>query len=216
MKKGEKEGRKQEKSYLIWHSHKVKREDRERIKNQKGCVLWFTGLSGSGKSTIANEVECALNQRGYHTYLLDGDNLRHGLNRDLGFSYEDRVENIRRVAEVAKLFVEAGIIVLVAFISPFLKEREKAKEIIGRDNFIEIFVDTPLEECIKRDPKGLYRKAINGEITKFTGIDSPYEPPENPDIHIKTMEMSVEHSVKLILNFLEEKGFLTGIRGKDE
>ncbi len=195
-------------NYLIWHSHKVKKEDRERIKNQKGCVLWFTGLSGSGKSTIANEVEYSLNKQGYHTYLLDGDNLRHGLNKDLGFSYEDRVENIRRVAEVAKLFVDAGIIVLVAFISPFLKEREKAKEIIGKENFIEIFIDTPLGECIKRDPKGLYKKALNGEISEFTGIDSPYEPPENPDIHIKTMEKSVEQASETILLFLKEKGFL--------
>ncbi len=189
-------------SYLIWHSHKVKKEDRERIKNQKGCVLWFTGLSGSGKSTIANEVEYSLNKQGYHTYLLDGDNLRHGLNKDLGFSFEDRVENIRRIAEVAKLFVDAGIIVLVAFISPFKKEREKAKEIIGKENFIEIFVDTPLEECIKRDPKGLYKKALNGEIKEFTGIDSPYEPPENPDIHIKTVETDIKQSVNIILNLL--------------
>ncbi len=195
-------------NYLIWHSHKVKKEDRERIKNQKGCVLWFTGLSGSGKSTIANEVEYSLNKQGYHTYLLDGDNLRHGLNKDLGFSYEDRVENIRRVAEVAKLFVDAGIIVLVAFISPFLKEREKAKEIIGKENFIEIFVDTPLEECIKRDPKGLYKKALNGEISEFTGIDSPYEPPENPDVHIKTLETDLNKSVEIILNFLVDKNFV--------
>ncbi len=188
--------------YLIWHNHKVSRKDREKIKNQKGCALWFTGLSGSGKSTIANEVEYQLNLKGYHTYLLDGDNLRHGLNKDLGFSFEDRVENIRRVAEVAKLFVDAGIIVLVAFISPFLKEREKAKEIIGKENFIEIFVDTPLKECIKRDPKGLYKKALNKEITEFTGIDSPYEPPENPDVRIKTLEQSVEEAGDFIISYL--------------
>ena len=196
------------KAYLIWHNHKVKRKDREKIKNQRGCVLWFTGLSGSGKSTIANEVEYFLNQQGYHTYLLDGDNLRHGLNNDLGFSFKDRVENIRRVAEVSKLFVDAGIIVLVAFISPFLKERERAKEIIGKENFIEIFVDTPLEECIKRDPKGLYKKALNGEISEFTGIDSPYEPPENPDIHIKTINIDVEKSKGVVIEFLKIKGFL--------
>ncbi len=194
--------------YLIWHNHKVSRKDREKIKNQKGCALWFTGLSGSGKSTIANEVEYRLNKKGYHTYLLDGDNLRYGLNKDLGFSYKDRVENIRRVAEVAKLFVDAGIIVLVAFISPFLKEREKAKKIIGKENFIEIFVDTPLEECMKRDPKGLYKKALNKEITEFTGIDSPYEPPENPDIHIETMGISVEEAVKEILGFLIGRGII--------
>ncbi|BBB33404.1 adenylylsulfate kinase [Thermotomaculum hydrothermale] len=194
--------------YLIWHAHKVSRRDRERIKNQKGCVLWFTGLSGSGKSTIANEVEYKLNKSGYHTYLLDGDNLRHGLNKDLGFDYKDRVENIRRVAEVAKLFVDAGVIVLVAFISPFKKEREKARETIGRENFIEIFVDTPLEVCIKRDPKGLYKKALNGEISDFTGIDSPYEKPDNPEIHIKTVDTEISEAVKIIYNFLEQKGFL--------
>ncbi len=188
--------------YLIWHNHKVSRKDREKIKNQKGCALWFTGLSGSGKSTIANEVEYRLNKKGYHTYLLDGDNLRHGLNKDLGFSFEDRVENIRRVAEVAKLFVDAGIIVLVAFISPFLKEREKAKKIVGKENFIEIFVDTPLKACIKRDPKGLYKKALNKEITEFTGIDSPYEPPENPDVRIKTLEQSVEEAGDFIISYL--------------
>ncbi len=194
--------------YLIWHNHKVSRKDREKIKNQKGCALWFTGLSGSGKSTIANEVEYQLNLKGYHTYLLDGDNLRHGLNKDLGFSYRDRVENIRRVVEVAKLFVDAGIIVLVAFISPFAREREKAREIIGEENFIEIFVDTPLDECIKRDPKGLYKKALNKEITEFTGIDSPYEPPENPDVHIKTLEETIKQSVGKILSFLRSNRFI--------
>ena len=193
---------------VVWHSHKVKREEREKIKNQKGCALWFTVLSGSGKSTIANEVEYLLNKGGYHTYLLDGDNLRHGLNKDLGFDYKDRVENIRRVAEVSKLFVDAGIIVLIAFISPFAEERRKAKEIIGKDSFVEIFVDTPLEECIKRDPKGLYKKAIKGEISEFTGIDSPYEPPENPDIHIKTMEINIDESVEKIFAYLKEKGYI--------
>ncbi len=193
---------------VVWHSHKVKREEREKIKNQKGCALWFTGLSGSGKSTIANEVEYLLNKSGYHTYLLDGDNLRHGLNKDLGFDYKDRVENIRRVAEVSKLFVDAGIIVLIAFISPFAEERRKAKEIIGKDSFVEIFVDTPLEECIKRDPKGLYKKAIKGEISEFTGIDSPYEPPENPDIHINTMEINIDESVEKIFAYLKEKGYI--------
>ncbi len=195
-------------NYLIWHSHKVKKENRESIKRQKGCALWFTGLSGSGKSTIANEVEYSLNRRGFHTYLLDGDNLRHGLNKDLGFSFEDRVENIRRVAEVAKLFVDAGIIVSVAFISPFLKEREKAKGIIGEENFVEIFVDTPLEECMKRDPKGLYKKALSGEISEFTGIDSPYEPPENPDIHINTVKTDINKSVSIILNLLSDRGIV--------
>ena len=203
MKKSE-----NEKKFIVWHNHKITKKDREKIKNQKACVLWFTGLSGSGKSTIANETEYILNKKGYHTYLLDGDNLRHGLNKDLGFDYKDRVENIRRVTEVAKLFVDAGIIVLVAFISPFKKEREKAKEIIGKENFIEVFIDTPLEECIKRDPKGLYKKALNGEISDFTGVDSPYEYPENPDIRIKTAETEADKAAEKIVDFLCEKEFV--------
>ncbi len=195
-------------SNIFLHPHNLKKSDRERIKCQKGCVLWFTGLSGSGKSTIANELEYKLNKMGNHTYLLDGDNIRSGLNKDLGFSKEDRSENIRRIAEVAKLFVDAGIITITAFISPFIKDREEAKKIIGRDNFIEIFIDTPLEECIKRDPKGLYKKALNGEIKDFTGIDSPYEPPEDPDICIKTANESIEKSVEKIINYLKGKGFI--------
>jgi len=189
-------------------SHKINRIDRERIKNQKSCVLWLTGLSGSGKSTIANELEKKLNEMGYHTYLLDGDNIRTGLNKDLGFSKEDRKENIRRIAEVAKLFVDAGLITITAFISPFRKDREMAKEIIGEEDFIEVFVDTPLEECIKRDPKGLYKKALKGEIKDFTGIDSPYERPEKPDIHIKTEKMGVEECVEEIIVYLRGKGIL--------
>jgi adenylylsulfate kinase len=189
---------------IIFHPHKVKRIDREKIKKQKGCVLWFTGLSGSGKSTIANEVEYELNKLGYHTYLLDGDNIRHGLNKDLGFSEKDRSENIRRISEVVKLFVDAGIITLSAFISPFIKDREQAREIIGND-FIEIFVDTPLEVCIKRDPKGLYKKALKGEIKNFTGIDSPYEKPINPDIYINTSKENIKISVQKIINYLKTK-----------
>jgi adenylylsulfate kinase len=192
---------------IIWHPHKVTRNDREKIKNQRGCVLWFTGLSGSGKSTIANEVEFELNKLGFHTYLLDGDNIRHGLNKDLGFNEKDRHENIRRISEVAKLFTDAGIITLTAFISPFIKDREQARKIIGND-FIEIFVDTPLEICIKRDPKGLYKKALKGEIKNFTGIDSPYEKPLNPEIHIDTTKKDMRESVDLIINYLKEKGFI--------
>ncbi|BAT71072.1 adenylylsulfate kinase [Thermosulfidibacter takaii ABI70S6] len=195
---------------IFVHPHKVTREDREKIKNQKGCVLWFTGLSGSGKSMIANEVEYRLNKMGFHTYLLDGDNIRHGLNQDLGFSAKDRSENIRRIAEVVKLFVDAGIIVLTAFISPFIKDREQAKDIIGKDRFIEIFVDTPLEECIKRDPKGLYKKALRGEIRDFTGIDSPYERPNNPDIHIKTLKEDISTATQKIINYLIQKRFIPG------
>ncbi len=155
---------------IVWHNHLVNRKDREEIKSQKGVVLWFTGLSGSGKSTIANALEFTLYKMGYHTYLLDGDNLRHGLNSDLGFSRQDRKENIRRISEVSKLFIDAGIITLTAFISPFIEDRKRAKEIIGENDFIEVFIDTPLKECAKRDPKRLYKKVKNGDIKEFTGI----------------------------------------------
>ena len=193
---------------IVWHPNKVNRKDREQIKNQKGVVLWFTGLSGSGKSTIANELEYQLNRMKYHTYILDGDNIRHGLNKDLGFTEEDRSENIRRISEVAKLFVDAGIITITAFISPFIKDRKEAKNIIGKENFIEVFIDTPLEECVNRDPKGLYKKAMKGEIKNFTGLDSPYELPVNPDIHINTTDNDINSSVDLIIQYLKDKGFL--------
>ncbi|HNC16913.1 MAG TPA: adenylyl-sulfate kinase [Accumulibacter sp.] len=163
----------------------IAREDRERLNGHKGKVIWFTGLSGSGKSTIANALEKKLHTQGQRTYILDGDNIRQGLNKDLGFSDADRVENIRRVAEVAKLMMDAGLVVMTAFISPFRAERQMAREMIGKDDFIEVFVDTPLEVCEQRDPKGLYKKARKGEILDMTGINSPYEPPENPDIVIK-------------------------------
>lgn len=191
-------------SCIVWHEHKIKRSDREKLKNQRGCVLWLTGLSGCGKSTIANMLEETLNMKGYHTYLLDGDNIRHGLSRGLGFSEEDRLENIKRVAEAAKLFVDAGIIVIASFISPLRKHRQAAKEIIGADDFIEVFVDTPFHECVKRDAKGWYKKALNGEIENYTGVDAPYEKPENPDVHIKTDESEVEEAVMVIINFLEK------------
>jgi adenylyl-sulfate kinase len=195
---------------ITLHPHKVTKADREKIKNQKGCVIWLTGLSGSGKSTIANELESKLNKTKYHTYLLDGDNIRHGLNKDLGFSDFDRKENIRRINEIAKLFADAGIITITAFISPFIEDRKKAREIIGTENFIEIFIDTPLENCIQRDPKVLYKKALNGEIKNFTGIDSPYEIPTNPDIKINTLESSITASVNLIIDYLKEKNFIKG------
>lgn len=191
-------------SCIVWHEHKIKRSDREKLKNQRGCVLWLTGLSGCGKSTIANMLEETLNMKGYHTYLLDGDNIRHGLSRGLGFSEEDRLENIKRVAEAAKLFVDAGIIVIASFISPLRKHRQAAKEIIGADDFIEVFVDTPFHECVKRDAKGWYKKALNGEIENYTGVDAPYEKPENPDVHIKTDESEVEEAVMVIINLLEK------------
>ena len=197
----------EEKNNIIPIDHKIKRSDRETIKNQKACVIWLTGLSGSGKSTIANELEYQLNKMNYHTYLLDGDNIRNGLNSDLGFSDKDRKENIRRISEVAKLFLDAGIITITAFISPFIEDREKAREIIGED-FIEVFIDTPIEVCIKRDPKGLYQKALNGEIKEFTGINSPYEKPKNPDIHIETAKTNISLSVALIIKYLNEKGYI--------
>ncbi|WP_373414374.1 sulfate adenylyltransferase subunit CysN [Ensifer aridi] len=170
-----------------WHALEVNKGARSAMKNQRPAVLWFTGLSGSGKSTIANALDQILHARGKHTYLLDGDNVRHGLNRDLGFTEEDRVENIRRVAEVAKLMADAGLIVLVSFISPFRDERRMARELMEEGEFIEIFVDTPLEECARRDPKGLYEKALAGKIANFTGVSSPYEVPENAELHLQTV-----------------------------
>src|ERR1035441_9469883 len=171
-------------------------------KGQKPVILWFTGLSGSGKSTIANLVEKGLAAEGRHTYLLDGDNVRHGLNRDLGFTDADRVENIRRVGEAAKLFLDAGLIVLVSFISPFRSERRMARELVGPGEFVEVFIDTPLEVCMTRDPKGLYGKARAGMIKNFTGIDSPYEAPELAELTIRTVEASPEDHAELILQFL--------------
>lgn len=193
---------------IVWHEHHVTKEERAKLKQQKPCVLWLTGLSGSGKSTIANAVESKLNRMQKHTYLLDGDNIRMGLNAGLGFSDENRIENIRRIGEVSKLFVESGIIVLTAFISPFIKDRERVKALVGKDEFIEIFVDTPLEICERRDPKGLYIKARKGELSNFTGISSPYEAPIKATIHLQTEGKSVEVCADEIIDFLEKKGYL--------
>jgi adenylylsulfate kinase len=193
---------------IIWHAHEVSKKERSMLKAQKPCVLWFTGLSGSGKSTIANAVESKLLELKKHTYLLDGDNIRMGLNKGLGFSDEERVENIRRIGEVAKLFVDSGIIVLSAFISPFISDREQVRELMQSDEFIEIFIDTPLEVCEERDPKGLYKKARKGEIANFTGISSPYEAPENAEIVIKNSGISVEEAVDKVVKYLQEKGYL--------
>ncbi|CAM3378178.1 sulfate adenylyltransferase subunit CysN [Halomonas lysinitropha] len=183
----------------------IDKQARAVSKGQHPAVLWFTGLSGAGKSTIANRVEKKLHAAGQHTYLLDGDNVRHGLNRDLGFTDADRVENIRRVGEVARLMVDAGLIVLTSFISPFRSERQLARDLVEEDEFIEIFVDTPLDVAEQRDPKGLYRKARRGELKNFTGIDSAYEPPENPDLHIRTDEISSDEAAEAIIALLRER-----------
>ncbi|MBC7206024.1 MAG: adenylyl-sulfate kinase, partial [Methyloversatilis sp.] len=186
----------------------VDKATRGAMKGQKPCVLWFTGLSGAGKSTLANQLEKRLNALGRHTYLLDGDNVRHGLNKDLGFTEADRVENIRRVAEVAKLMVDAGLIVLTAFISPFRSERRMARGLLEDGEFIEIFVDTPIAVAEERDPKGLYKKARRGEIKNFTGIDSPYEAPENAEIRIDTSGRNIEQTVDEMMQRLRDLGIL--------
>ncbi|HEV2653060.1 MAG TPA: adenylyl-sulfate kinase, partial [Rhizomicrobium sp.] len=191
-----------------WQALDVNKDARAVQKGQKPAVLWFTGLSGSGKSTIANLVERALHAEGRHTYLLDGDNVRHGLNRDLGFTDADRVENIRRVGEAARLFVDAGLIVLVSFISPFRSERHMARELVKEGEFVEIFIDTPIEVCMQRDPKGLYQKAKAGEIKNFTGIDSPYEAPEDAELTIKTVTADANVHAAAIVGWLRERGYI--------
>jgi bifunctional enzyme CysN/CysC len=188
---------------IHWQTIEVSKVARAEIKHQRARCLWFTGLSGSGKSTIANLVEKRLHADGKHTYILDGDNVRHGLNRDLGFTEADRVENVRRVAEVAKLFVDSGLIVIVAFISPFRAERQMARDLFDNGEFVEVFIDTPLAECERRDIKGLYAKARRGELINFTGIDSDYEPPQTPDVHVLTLETPPEACVEEILKFLK-------------
>lgn len=193
---------------ITWHKMDVDTNARATTKGQKPCVLWLTGLSGSGKSTIANLVERALWAEGKHTYILDGDNVRHGLSSDLGFKAEDRIENIRRVAEVSRLMTDAGLIIIVSLISPFQSERDRARRTIKQGEFIEVFIDTPLEECERRDPKGLYKRARAGEIKGMTGLDAPYEAPENPELHVSTMSQSPEDSALHIVSWLRTKGFL--------
>ena len=193
---------------IVWHDHHVTKGERAALKAQKPCVLWFTGFSGSGKSTIANAVETQLLAMRKHTYLLDGDNIRHGLNSGLGFSDEDRIENIRRIGEVAKLFVDSGAIVLTAFISPFQSDRDRVRSLVEAGEFIEVFVDTPLDVCESRDPKGLYKKARAGEIPNFTGIDSPYEAPSDPEVHIRNDNITVEDAATQVVDYLKTKGYL--------
>ncbi|MCG7872793.1 MAG: adenylyl-sulfate kinase [Candidatus Thiodiazotropha weberae] len=195
-------------SNVVWHSHLVDQQTRSDQKSQRPLVIWFTGLSASGKSTIAGALEQILTGQNYHTYLLDGDNVRHGLCNDLGFSDHDRQENIRRVGEVAKLMADAGLITLAAFISPFRNDRRLVREILPEDQFIEVYVDANLEVCQARDPKGLYAKAQRGEIKQFTGIDSPYEVPEKPEVHIQADQISVSEAVNQLLSYLHEIGAL--------
>ena len=187
---------------LTYHASTVSPEDRERLLGQQGRVLWFTGLSGSGKSTLANATEAVLHASGRATFLLDGDNVRLGLNRDLGFSADDRTENIRRIAEVAKLMADAGLVVLTAFVSPYAADRAAAREIVGAGRFVEVFVDTPLAECERRDPKGLYAKARAGQIADFTGISAPFEVPQSPEIHLHPAEQSVSDCVEHVVRTL--------------
>jgi len=193
---------------IVWHQHAVDKVARAENKSQKPCVLWFTGLSGSGKSTVAGALENRLHKAGFHTYLLDGDNVRFGLCKDLGFSDDDRKENIRRVGEVAKLMVDAGVIVLTAFISPHREEREQVKALLGDGEFIEVHVDADLAVCEERDPKGLYKKARAGEIKNFTGIDSVYEIPESPAVRLDNGKNPLSLSVETLMGFLTSQGYL--------
>jgi len=198
-------GREARATNVVWHATKVTRQDRERLLGQRGVVLWFTGLPSSGKSTLANEVAYMLHQRGHLAYILDGDNIRHGLNEDLGFSPEDREENIRRIGEVANLFADAGVIAITAFISPYRRDRDRVRRLVGEGRFIEVYMNCPVEVCERRDPKGLYTKAKKGEIPEFTGVSAPYEPPEDPEIELRTDRMSVEECAEKVVEYLERE-----------
>ncbi len=189
----------------VIHNYNISKKERNELNKHQSFLIWFTGLSGSGKSTIANALEVKLFERNIRTYSLDGDNIRNGINNDLNFSPEDRTENIRRIAEISNLFIEAGVIVLAAFVSPYKKDRENIQKIVGHHNFVEIFVNTSVEECEKRDVKGLYKKARLGEIKDFTGVNAPYEAPESPDVEINTEQLSVEQSVEKIVELINKK-----------
>lgn len=191
--------------HIIPHKHSITKKDRNKLLNNKSFVIWFTGLSGSGKSTLANNLEKRLYESGILTYILDGDNIRYGLNKDLGFDEAGRIENIRRIGEVARLMVDAGIVVLTAFISPYREDRNTVRKLLSENQFIEVYVKCPLNICEERDVKGLYSKARTGEIKNFTGIDSPYEEPENPELIIDTSENSLEESENILYNFIESK-----------
>ncbi|MGR3174714.1 MAG: adenylyl-sulfate kinase [Candidatus Scalindua sp.] len=193
---------------IKWHHGKIIKEDRVKLLNQKGVTIWLTGLSGSGKSTIAVELEHALIENRHQAYILDGDNIRHGLNKNLGFSPEDRTENIRRIGEVAKLFTDASIITIAAFISPYREDRDAVRKLLNDGEFIEVYVECPLDVCEERDTKGLYKKARAGEVKDFTGISAPYEEPLNPELTIDSSKLTVEESTRAILNYLEEKGYV--------
>ena len=192
----------------VWHQQQVSKTQRAALKKQRPCLLWYTGLSGSGKSTVANAVDALLFERGCHSYLLDGDNVRHGLNGDLGFSDEDRIENIRRISEVSKLFIDSGLVVSTAFISPFASDRKMARTMLEQGEFIEVYIDTPIAICEQRDPKGLYKKARAGEIKDFTGIDSTYDIPVAPELHIKTAQLSVVECAQVIVDYLIANNYI--------
>ena len=204
----EKEVNTDKSSDIVWHQASVSSQDHAQLNGHQAAVLWFTGLSGSGKSTLANALDLMLFQAQAKTYVLDGDNVRHGLNGDLGFSDEDRIENIRRVGEVAKLFVDAGLIVSTAFISPFISDRKMVRSQLTKRQFIEVYIDTPLAVCESRDPKGLYKKARAGEIKHFTGIDSAYEVPINPEIHLKTAHYSIQECAQQVIDYLKENEYI--------
>ncbi|MFT4155751.1 adenylyl-sulfate kinase [Parafilimonas sp.] len=193
---------------IVWHAATINKEDRHRMNGHKSAILWYTGLSGAGKSTLANKVEEKLFERGYHTYVLDGDNIRMGLNKGLGFTAGDRKENIRRIGEVAKLFVDAGVLVSTAFVSPYIEDREMVRGLVKEGEFVEIYAAASLEVCESRDTKGLYKKARAGEIKNFTGISDPYEAPVSPELTVDTGNQTLEESAQAVLNYLEEKGYI--------